>query len=115
MARTPEARVQVRADGAGALRRAGERAGADRLDLQIEVPALASEELLADSPSEAVRARVLEARAHQRERGALNAMLSNAALRRHCVLDPGGMRLVAEAIDAGEPHASRRGAAVPRE
>jgi magnesium chelatase family protein len=76
----------------------------DRLDLQIEVPALTSEELLATSPgetSERVRARVLTARDRRRERGSLNAMLSNAALRQHCALDAAGTRLIADAMDRG--------------
>jgi magnesium chelatase family protein len=76
----------------------------DRLDLQIEVPALTSEELLAASagePSAAVRERVIAARERQRGRGALNAVLSNAALRHHCALDAAGTRLVADAVDRG--------------
>ena len=76
----------------------------DRLDLQIEVPALTSDELLASSAgesSEVVRARVLVARARQRERGALNALLSNTALRQHCALDTAGTRLIADAVDRG--------------
>ncbi len=76
----------------------------DRLDLQIEVPALTSDELLRAAPgesSEAVRARVLAARDRQCERGSLNAMLSNAALRTHCALDAAGTRLIADAVDRG--------------
>ena len=76
----------------------------DRLDLQIEVPALTSDELLRAPPAESsgvVRARVLAARVRQRERGALNAMLSTAALRMHCALDAVGTRLIAEAVDRG--------------
>jgi len=76
----------------------------DRLDLQIEVPALTSDELLAATPgetSERVRARVLAARDRQRQRGALNAMLSNAALRKHAALDAAGTRLIADAVDRG--------------
>ena len=76
----------------------------DRLDLQIEVPALTSDELLRASAGESsgvVRARVLAARARQRERGALNAVLSNAALRSHCALDASGTRLIADAVDRG--------------
>jgi magnesium chelatase family protein len=76
----------------------------DRLDLQIEVPALTSDELLvaaAGEPSTVVRDRVLSARERQRARGALNAMLSNAALREHCVLDAAGTRLIADAVDRG--------------
>jgi len=76
----------------------------DRLDLQIEVPALTSNELLLASPGESsvvVRARVLAARARQRERGALNAILTNAALRQHCAPDAAGTRLIADAVDRG--------------
>ena len=51
--------------------------------------------------SAAVRGRVLAARALQRERGTLNAMLSNAALRNHCALDAAGTRLIADAVDRG--------------
>jgi magnesium chelatase family protein len=76
----------------------------DRLDLQIEVPALTSEELLrapTGESSEVVHERVLAARARQRERGGLNALLPNAALRKHCALDPAGTRLLADAMDRG--------------
>ena len=76
----------------------------DRLDLQIEVPALTSDELLrvpSGESSGVVRARVLAARVRQRERGTLNAMLSNAALREHCALDAACTRLVADAVDRG--------------
>jgi len=76
----------------------------DRLDLQIEVPALTSEELLAataSEPSDAVRERVLAARARQERRGTLNAMLPNAKLKRVCALDAPCERLLAEAIDRG--------------
>ncbi len=76
----------------------------DRLDLQIEVPALTSDELLsacAGESSESVSARVSAARARQRERGMLNSALPNAALRTHCALDTAGTRLVADAVDRG--------------
>ncbi|MBK7366631.1 MAG: YifB family Mg chelatase-like AAA ATPase [Candidatus Eisenbacteria bacterium] len=76
----------------------------DRLDLQVEVPSLTSAELLAATPGEPsarVRERVLEARERQRTRGALNAMLGNAALREHAALDADGERLVADAMDRG--------------
>lgn len=76
----------------------------DRLDLQIEVPAVTSEELLAAAPGEesaVVRARVLAARARQRARGVLNALLPHAALRECCALDAAGRRLVADAVDRG--------------
>ena len=76
----------------------------DRLDLQIEVPALTSRELLAARAGEAsavVRARVIAARERQRARGWLNAHLPNAALREACALDAEGERLVADAVDRG--------------
>jgi len=74
----------------------------DRLDLQIEVPALTSEELLRESPGEPsaeVRARVVAARDVQRRRGALNARMTAAALRAHVALDAAGRRLVSDAVD----------------
>jgi len=76
----------------------------DRLDLQIEVPALTSAELLetpAGEASAAVRVRVIAAREIQRARGHLNAQLPNTALRDCCALDPAGRRLVADAVDRG--------------
>jgi magnesium chelatase family protein len=76
----------------------------DRLDLQIEVTPLTSDELMAAAPgecSEAVRARVLAARAVERARGWLNAQLPAQLLREHCALDAGGRQLVADAIDRG--------------
>lgn len=76
----------------------------DRLDLQLEVPALTSDELLrekAGEPSAAVRERVLAARRRQRRRGVLNARLTAAALRAHVALDAAGRRLVSEAVDRG--------------
>jgi magnesium chelatase family protein len=76
----------------------------DRLDLQVEVPALTSEELLRAESGEAsaiVRSRVLAARERQRVRGSLNARLANAALRDHAALDTAGRRLVADAVDRG--------------
>lgn len=76
----------------------------DRLDLQVEVPSLTSDELLHAAPAEpssVVRERVLAARAVQRSRGALNAMLSNTGLGTHCALDAAGARLIADAVDRG--------------
>jgi magnesium chelatase family protein len=76
----------------------------DRIDIQIEVSGLTSEELLHASLGESsavVRERVLAARARQRARGVLNAVLSNAALREHCALDAAAQRLVADAVDRG--------------
>jgi magnesium chelatase family protein len=76
----------------------------DRLDLQIEVTALTSEELMAATPGETsavVRPRVLAARARQLARGWLNAQLPASRLREHCALDAAGEQLVADAVDRG--------------
>jgi magnesium chelatase family protein len=76
----------------------------DRIDLQIEVPALTSRELQAASPGEpsrTVRSRVLAARERQRARGHMNAVLPPARLEECCVLDTAGRRLVADAVDRG--------------
>lgn len=76
----------------------------DRIDIQIEVPALTSDELLRASLGETsavVRERVLAARACQFARGYLNAMLPNATLREYCALDTTGRQLVADAVDRG--------------
>lgn len=76
----------------------------DRLDLQIEVSALTSDELLGAAPGEpnaAVRERVLAARERQAARGGLDALLANAAFREHCALDATARRLVADSVDRG--------------
>lgn len=76
----------------------------DRLDLQVEVPALTSDELLRAAPGESsdgVAARVLAARLRQLARGWLNARLPHAALREHAALDAAARRLVADAMDRG--------------
>jgi len=76
----------------------------DRLDLQIEVTALTSAELMAATagePSHVVRERVLVARARQQARGWLNAQLPAAVLREHCGLETAGRRLVEDAVDRG--------------
>jgi magnesium chelatase family protein len=76
----------------------------DRLDIQIEVPALTSDELLRAKDGEStavVCERVLAARERQAQRGWLNALLPNAALREHCALDVSARQLVADAVDRG--------------
>jgi magnesium chelatase family protein len=76
----------------------------DRLDLQIEVPALTSGELndaTSGETSAAVRQRVIRAREIQMRRGCLNAQLSAAEIRQWCELDAAGRRLVADAVDRG--------------
>jgi len=76
----------------------------DRLDIQIEVTPLTSEELMTavpGEPSDVVRFRVLAARAVQHRRGWLNAQMPATLLREHCALDAGGRQLVSDAIDRG--------------
>ena len=76
----------------------------DRIDIQVEVPALTSTELLASAAGESsahVRQRVLAARERQAARGTFNALLTNAALREHCALDAASHRLIADAMDRG--------------
>ena len=74
----------------------------DRIDLQLEVPALTAAEIQSASPGEssaAVRARVLATRERQRARGCLNALLPPARLSDCCGLDTAGRRLVTDAVD----------------
>lgn len=62
----------------------------DRIDLQVEVPALPPEQLTAQTRGESsfeVRQRVLAARQRQQARGALNSRLSGEALELACALD----------------------------
>ena len=75
----------------------------DRIDLQVEVPAVPIAELRSraqSEPSSAVASRVLSARNRQAERhgvGLANAHLPPALVERYCQLDPGGERLLASA------------------
>jgi magnesium chelatase family protein len=76
----------------------------DRIDIQVEVPALTARELQAATPGEpsaVVRTRVLTAREYQRARGCMNAALPVARLSECCALDAVGRRLVADAVDRG--------------
>lgn len=76
----------------------------DRIDLQVEVTALTSGELLhvqSGEPSAKVRERVLAARERQRARGFVNARLPQSALSECCALDAAAQRLVADAVDRG--------------
>ncbi len=78
----------------------------DRIDLQLEVPAVSFRELARPAAAEssaAVRARVLAARelqaARLRESGRrTNAELSPREVRRHCRLDTSGERLLEQAV-----------------
>jgi magnesium chelatase family protein len=79
----------------------------DRIDLQVEVAALRSEEIASLEPAESsalIRERVESARAVQRERfhrGSIrcNADMTARHLRRYCELDPPSRRLLVQAID----------------
>ena len=76
----------------------------DRIDIQIEVPALTSSELLEaipGEPSDVVRQRVIAARKRQQARGWLNGQLPNTVLKDTCGLDSAALRLVTDAIDRG--------------
>jgi magnesium chelatase family protein len=81
----------------------------DRMDLQIEIPAVRSEELFEEGAaletSDRVRERVERARTLQRQRYRnakhypVNAMLRGASLRQHAALDDGGKMLLKTAMD----------------
>jgi magnesium chelatase family protein len=74
----------------------------DRIDIQIEVPALSDAELMtkgAGESSAAVRERVSRARARQSDRqGKPNAALTPKEIEQHCHLDNAGEALVRQAI-----------------
>ncbi len=73
----------------------------DRIDLQVEVPAMSAEALMQAPDGETsalVAARVVSAQRLQRERqGCLNAALSGEALENHCALDETASRFLATA------------------
>ena len=74
----------------------------DRIDMQLEVPAVPQLELVkaaAGEPTATVRARVEKAAERQRQRqGRLNALLDVAEIDRHCAPDAAGAQLLAQAI-----------------
>ncbi|HUP61654.1 MAG TPA: ATP-binding protein [Thermoanaerobaculia bacterium] len=79
----------------------------DRIDLQVEVAALTSDEITSTEPSEpsaSIRERVEAARTIQRERFRrsfiqCNAEMTSRHMRRFCELDPASRRLLAAAIE----------------
>jgi magnesium chelatase family protein len=77
----------------------------DRIDIQIEVPALPRDELVGglntnSEDSATIRRRVVAAWQRQIERqGIANARLDHAALQQHCRLSPVGEQLLATAIE----------------
>jgi magnesium chelatase family protein len=74
----------------------------DRIDVHIEVPALAWTDLTSDDggePSEEIRDRVVAARARQRTRGArANAQLAPRQVRTHCRIDDASKARLEEAV-----------------
>lgn len=78
----------------------------DRIDLQVEVPALTAEEIAsttAGEASESIRERVEAAREIQRERfrrshAECNAEMSSRQMRRYCELGPSSRRLLEHAV-----------------
>ena len=93
---TPESAARYQSRVSGPLR--------DRIDIQIEVPAIPTRELLDNEErgesSAVVRERVSAARERQLERqGCSNAELEHAELERHCRLAPRERALLAGAID----------------
>ncbi|HMW18570.1 MAG TPA: YifB family Mg chelatase-like AAA ATPase [Accumulibacter sp.] len=74
----------------------------DRIDLQIEVPAVPAEALQQAPDGETsatVRARVQQARARQLARqGKANAQLETREVDRHCLAEPAAMTLLTQAI-----------------
>ena len=76
----------------------------DRIDIQIEVPAIDTRELLDEAPptesSATVRERVHQAWQRQLDRqGCSNAELANGPLLQHCRLQAGDRQLLSDAID----------------
>lgn len=79
----------------------------DRIDLQVEVPALTVEEIRSTESgenSESIRARVESARSAQRDRFKRSMIQSNAEmttrhLRKHCELSASSQRLLEAALD----------------
>jgi len=76
----------------------------DRIDMHVEVPAVAYADIASQQPGEAsavIRARVIAARERQRRRnpdGAVNARLPAPALRVLCALDTASRRLLERAV-----------------
>ena len=73
----------------------------DRIDLHLEVPAVAYRELRANSTttsSAEMRARVVASRAIQQQRGYYNAHIPHKMLRKLCMLDDAGERTLEMAV-----------------
>lgn len=78
----------------------------DRMDMQIEVPALRYQDLLnlqISETSEQVRLRVKRARQRQYQRFGIaitNAMISSRDLKKYCTLDAASLQIMQQAIDS---------------
>ncbi len=73
----------------------------DRIDIHVEVPAVAYKELRGPSaaePSQTIRARVERARARQQARGYYNARMPSRLIRKQCALDDSGERTLEMAV-----------------
>jgi magnesium chelatase family protein len=73
----------------------------DRIDLHIEVPAVAYKELRSSQGGESsseMRSRIIEARQTQQKRGFYNADIPPSALRRVCALDEAGEKTLEMAM-----------------
>lgn len=88
---TPDQVLRYRARVSGPL--------LDRIDLQLEVPRQKIDSAPRGESSAAVRERVQAARERQLARGALNAWLDEAGVRRFCGLDPDSRRLLERACE----------------
>jgi magnesium chelatase family protein len=73
----------------------------DRIDIQVEVPAVPYKELRGNSsaePSSAIRVRIERARAVQQARGYYNARMPVRMIRKECALDDSGERTLEMAV-----------------
>jgi magnesium chelatase family protein len=73
----------------------------DRIDIHVEVPAVAYKELRGEPCAESsgeIRARVERARAVQQGRGYYNALMPSPMIRKLCALDDSGERTLEMAV-----------------
>ena len=73
----------------------------DRIDIQVEVPAVPYKELRGDAAAESsadIRARVQRARDTQQRRGYYNSRMPSRDIRKQCVLDDAGERTLEMAV-----------------
>jgi magnesium chelatase family protein len=73
----------------------------DRIDIHVEVPAVAFKELREGPAAESsadIRARVERARSRQQERGFYNSRMPTRVIRKHCALNDAGERTLEMAV-----------------